>query len=70
MTLGSCEHTAGRAAQSCGHEGDVGIECHVPDMSECIGKSVTYQVRTNYYIYIRGKLKLCYINYKYYIIII
>ena len=49
MKLGSCEHTTGRAAQSCGHEGDVGIECHVPDMSQCIEKSVTYQVSMNYY---------------------
>ena len=38
--LGDCDCTGDRA-ESCGHRGDVGIECNIPE--ECSGP--TYNVR-------------------------
>lgn len=39
MRLTNCQRRRGNTAQSCGHEGDVGVECNVPDTSGCGKKS-------------------------------
>lgn len=46
MRLTNCQHRSGNAAQSCGHQGDVGVECNVPDTSDCGEQSTAlYNVR-------------------------
>ena len=39
-----CASTTGTQAEECGHERDVGIECNIPDTSQC-SQDVLHNVR-------------------------